>query len=68
MLAILVIFFDLASRTLGLYSVFYVCAGVNLLGALVVFAFLPETKGRTTDEIEAILAGQKSNRDIMDSS
>ncbi|KAL0895017.1 hypothetical protein ABMA27_013487 [Loxostege sticticalis] len=66
-LSLQVIFFDLVSSALGLHSVFYVCAGVNLLGAVVVLAFVPETKGRTTDQIEAILA-RKSDSTAINSS
>ncbi|XP_063839095.1 facilitated trehalose transporter Tret1-like [Ostrinia nubilalis] len=55
-----VIFFELISSALGLYSVFFMSASVNVLGALLVFFLIPETKGKTTKEIEDILAGNKS--------
>ncbi|XP_028155789.1 facilitated trehalose transporter Tret1-like [Ostrinia furnacalis] len=55
-----VIFFELILSALGLYSVFFMSASVNVLGALLVFFLIPETKGKTTEEIEDILAGNKS--------
>ncbi|XP_021201351.3 facilitated trehalose transporter Tret1 [Helicoverpa armigera] len=56
-------FLNLASFTglanlLGTHSVVYCYAGINLLGAFVSLVFLPETKGKTAEQIEVDLRGK----------
>uniref|UniRef100_A0A2A4J9N1 Major facilitator superfamily (MFS) profile domain-containing protein n=1 Tax=Heliothis virescens TaxID=7102 RepID=A0A2A4J9N1_HELVI len=56
-------FLNLASFTalanlLGTHSVVYFYAGINLLGAFVSLVFLPETKGKTAEQIEVDLRGK----------
>ncbi len=43
---------------MGMANVFLLFAGVCLVGTLVVLRFLPETKGRTLEEIERRLEGE----------
>ncbi|CAK1591423.1 unnamed protein product [Parnassius mnemosyne] len=43
------------SSSLGPHSTFFCFAGVNLLGFFVTLIFLPETKGKSDEEIEAEL-------------
>ncbi|CAH0748757.1 unnamed protein product [Diatraea saccharalis] len=45
--------------TLGLHTIFYFFATTNLFGALTSMLFLPETKGRSVEEIERMLLGIK---------
>lgn len=40
----------------GMYTVFFMYAGVNLFGAIATLVLLPETKGKTVEEIEEILS------------
>lgn len=47
------------SRELGLYAMFYIYAGINLLGAIYTIILQPETKGKSIEEIEDELRGQK---------
>lgn len=61
MLSVQLIFFDYMSKLAGAYTVFYVYALVNLLTGIFVFIFVPETKGRTPEEIEDILLGKKNS-------
>ncbi|XP_035433523.2 facilitated trehalose transporter Tret1-like isoform X1 [Spodoptera frugiperda] len=44
---------------LGTYSVVYIYAGLNLVGVIVGFIFLPETKGKTSEQIENDLVKKK---------
>ncbi|XP_059061344.1 facilitated trehalose transporter Tret1-2 homolog [Achroia grisella] len=44
------------SNALGAHTMFYCFAGTNLLGVFIALVFLPETKGKTIDEITLILA------------
>ncbi|KAM3958171.1 facilitated trehalose transporter Tret1-like [Aphomia sociella] len=57
----LISFFQLVSFTpisnaLGTYNTFYCFAGINFLGFLSTLIILPETKGKTVEEIELILS------------
>ena len=45
-------FFKPLSNSIGIYGTFYVFAGICILGAIFVLVFLPETKGKTFDEIQ----------------
>lgn len=47
------------SKLLTEQGVFFLFAGVNLLAILFVYTSLPETKGRSLEEIEADVAGRK---------
>lgn len=44
---------------LGTYSVVYIYAGLNLVGVIVGCIFLPETKGKTSEQIENDLVKKK---------
>ncbi|KAL0849480.1 hypothetical protein ABMA28_013759 [Loxostege sticticalis] len=59
--SIYVAIFDPISNAFGLYSVFFISAGANFLGAVIVLMWLPETRGRTVEEIEAMLLGKKGD-------
>ncbi|KAL0895016.1 hypothetical protein ABMA27_013486 [Loxostege sticticalis] len=59
--------FDPISNAFGLYTMFFISAGFNLLGAVIVLVWLPETKGRTVDQIEAMLLGNKVEHAPVDS-
>lgn len=48
-------------EALGSGETFWLFAGITLVGAVFVFVFVPETKGKSLNEIQDILAG-KSNR------
>lgn len=43
---------------LGEGGPFWLFAGITLLGAIFVFIFLPETKGKSIDEIQVLLGGE----------
>ncbi|XP_026750502.2 facilitated trehalose transporter Tret1-like [Galleria mellonella] len=43
------------SNVLGTYGTFYCFAGINLLGIFVTLVLMPETKGKTVEEITLIL-------------
>lgn len=59
LLSLQVIFFDNVSKLIGLHGVFYIYTAQNIFGVLFIMVFVPETKGRTTEELEDILLGQK---------
>ncbi|XP_047984154.1 facilitated trehalose transporter Tret1-like isoform X2 [Leguminivora glycinivorella] len=44
------------SAVLGMYTYFYICAAMNLLGVIVVLVLLPETRGKSIEEVELELA------------
>ncbi|KAL4712918.1 hypothetical protein ACJJTC_011988 [Scirpophaga incertulas] len=44
---------------LGMHTMFYIFSGVNVFGIFVALILLPETKGKTVDEIEQILLGKR---------
>ncbi|RVE48769.1 hypothetical protein evm_006543, partial [Chilo suppressalis] len=50
-----------AVSVLGLHTIFYIFASINVIGAVVSLLFLPETKGRSVEEIEHLLLGRKIN-------
>lgn len=50
--------FGCISTAIGEYGAFFTFAAVNLLGALVAAVALPETKGKTVDQIEVELRGK----------
>lgn len=37
---------------LGMHTYFYICAGMNLLGIVVVLVLMPETRGKSIEEVE----------------
>ncbi|GBP44332.1 Facilitated trehalose transporter Tret1 [Eumeta japonica] len=47
------------SESLGMYTMFFIFSGMCFFGAIVCFIILPETKGKSLEEIEAILVKQK---------
>lgn len=52
--------------TFGLSSTFYIFAVIGLLGLLFVYRFVPETKGRSLEEIEAHFRKQKDSRSMLE--
>ncbi|KAJ8730922.1 hypothetical protein PYW08_002335 [Mythimna loreyi] len=50
--------FTAVANFLGTHTVVYCYAGINLCGALVSLVFLPETKGKTAEQIEMDLLGK----------
>ncbi|XP_059061366.1 facilitated trehalose transporter Tret1-like [Achroia grisella] len=44
------------SNALGAHTMFYCFAGINLLGVFVTLVLVPETKGKTVEEITLLLA------------
>jgi hypothetical protein len=55
-------FFQPVTDSIGSYSVFWIFAGCSLLGFVFILLFMPETKGRSLEEIQRILgAPKKSN-------
>lgn len=44
------------SINFGEYTTFFVFGGINLIGAIFVLLFLPETKRKNDDEIRQILS------------
>ncbi|XP_059061310.1 facilitated trehalose transporter Tret1-2 homolog [Achroia grisella] len=49
------------SNMLGMHTSFYGFAGINLLGFFVSLVFIPETKGKSVEEIELMLGGGHTN-------
>lgn len=54
--------FENLKEALGSGQTFWLFAGITVVGAIFVFVFVPETKGKSLNEIQAILAGKKSNQ------
>ncbi|XP_063369844.1 facilitated trehalose transporter Tret1-like [Cydia amplana] len=40
------------SAALGMYTYFYICAAINVLGVVVVLVIMPETRGKSIEEVE----------------
>jgi hypothetical protein len=47
--------FTAISEAFGMYTMFFIFAGINLFGVLATLVLLPETNGKTIEEIEEIL-------------
>ena len=54
-------FFSSVSSAIGSYSVFWIFAGISLLGAAFIIVFVPETKGRSLDEVQRVLGSPRPN-------
>lgn len=53
----------------GGYGIYFLFAGCTTLGAVYEYFYMPETRGRTLEEIEASFSPKKRNRaDVDDSS
>ncbi|XP_050304282.1 facilitated trehalose transporter Tret1-like isoform X2 [Anthonomus grandis grandis] len=52
------------SKSYDLYVPFYFFTASSFIGACLIMLFLPETKGKTLEEIQMILKGQEFNRDF----
>ncbi|KAH9634932.1 hypothetical protein HF086_017231 [Spodoptera exigua] len=50
--------FPIMQVAIGIYSCFWFFAGFMILGTIFVFFLIPETKGKTVSQIQAILAGK----------
>jgi hypothetical protein len=44
------------SELLGMHTMFYIFAGINAFGCIATMVLLPETKGKSIEEIEMILS------------
>nr|XP_022917209.1 facilitated trehalose transporter Tret1-like [Onthophagus taurus] len=53
-------FFKPLSNAIGIYTVFYIFCGICVAGCLFIFIFLPETKGKNFQEIQAIISNKKN--------
>ncbi|XP_028155917.1 facilitated trehalose transporter Tret1-like [Ostrinia furnacalis] len=51
--------YDPISNAFGAHTMFFIFAAINLAGALVVLIFVPETMGKSVEEIEKILLGNR---------
>lgn len=51
--------FDLMNKTFGNGQTFWIFSAFCILGVVFVFFFVPETKGKSLNEIQRILAGEK---------
>lgn len=47
--------FPIIAATIGMYGCWFLFAGVAFAGVIFVFAVLPETKGKSFDEIMEIM-------------
>jgi SP family sugar porter-like MFS transporter len=61
--SILVISFPYLNRGLNTHGTFWLYAGICMAGFLFILSRLPETKGRTLEEIERILAGKPEKQE-----
>uniref|UniRef100_A0A2A4JPP7 Major facilitator superfamily (MFS) profile domain-containing protein n=1 Tax=Heliothis virescens TaxID=7102 RepID=A0A2A4JPP7_HELVI len=52
--------FPIMKDAIGIYSCFWFFAAFMVLGTIFVFFLIPETKGKTVSQIQAILAGKKA--------
>lgn len=69
-------FYGNLTKAIGGDSTFYIFAGISLLGTLFVFFIVPETKGKSSTEVQALLGGgnvtevtnndSKNNKDGID--
>ncbi|KAL4717761.1 hypothetical protein ACJJTC_000910 [Scirpophaga incertulas] len=50
--------FQPATQLFGIHTLFYVFAGVNLIGAINTLVLLPETKGKSSEQIEEEIANK----------
>ncbi|XP_041970159.1 facilitated trehalose transporter Tret1-like [Aricia agestis] len=50
--------FSPISNAYGQYTVYFVYAACNLIGAVFVAVFIPETKGKNSEEIRLVLSGR----------
>ncbi|CAK9821297.1 Facilitated trehalose transporter Tret1 [Anthophora retusa] len=57
--------YQVIGDSLGSYTVYYFFSVSCFLAFLMVFFFVPETKGRTYREIQALLAGEKLSSSIV---
>lgn len=51
--------FTSLTSTLGLAGTFWLFSGLSILGTVFVFLVIPETKGKSLNEIQKMLAGEK---------
>lgn len=49
-------------EAIGINAIFYIFAGCAVVGLILVNTLLPETKGKTLDEIESFFSGEKKTR------
>lgn len=55
--------YDFMSTAIGNSGLFYIFAALNLVSAIFTAVFVPETKGKSTDQIEDIMLGKKTVHD-----
>lgn len=51
--------FPIMKDAIGIFSCFWFFATFMVIGTIFVFFLIPETKGKTVSQIQAILAGKK---------
>jgi predicted MFS family arabinose efflux permease len=56
---LLVIRFPVLNEALGTHGTFWLYAGICFLGFLFILKYLPETKGKTLEEVEKMLTKKK---------
>ena len=54
--------FDNLQKAITVHGTFWLFAGINFVGMIFVFIFVPETKGRSLEEIEEHFAGSSDAR------
>ncbi|HDS08493.1 MAG TPA: MFS transporter, partial [Bacteroides sp.] len=59
---LLVILFPALNKALGTHGTFWLFAGICFLGFLFILRKLPETKGRTLEEVEEMLTGKNQSK------
>jgi len=59
---LLVILFPVLNEVLGTHGTFWLFAGICFLGFLFILRKLPETKGRTLEEVEEMLTGKNQSK------
>lgn len=55
-------FFSDLTSLVGSYGAFWIFAIISVLSAIFVFFLVPETKGKTLEEIQVILTGKQKSK------
>lgn len=55
--------FTAVTNALGVEMSFYIFCAINLIGAILTLTVLPETAGKTVEQIETKLRKEKNNQD-----
>ncbi|XP_049548264.1 facilitated trehalose transporter Tret1-like [Anopheles darlingi] len=54
--------FQVAADAVGVYLPFWVFTGCTAITFVLVYLYLPETKGKSLEEVDALIAGQKQSQ------